>query len=95
MPQEPVKVGDESNEAYVGALFFGQTLVSHVFHADVWSLIPTCFTNEVPETTGVTANITDTILLVCIKIALTIVSHAEGAETVPQLVIVSLACDII
>ena len=69
--------------------------MSHVLHANVWPLIPACLTNEVPETTGVSANITDTILLICIEITLTLVSHAKGAETVPQLVIVSLACDII
>ena len=69
--------------------------MSHVLHANIWPLIPTCLTNEIPETTGVTANITDTILLICIEITLTIVSLAKGAETVPQLIIVSLACDII
>ena len=69
--------------------------MSHVLHLHVWPLIPTCLTNEVPETTGVTSDITNSILLVRIKIALTIISNAEGAETVAQLVIVSLVCDII
>ena len=94
MPQEPVKVRDECNKADIGTLFFGKALVSHVLHADVRPLIPTCFTNEVPETTGVTTNITDTILLICIEVALTIVSHAKGAKTIPQLVVVLLYVDI-
>ena len=64
--------------------------MSHVLHADVWSFIPTGLTYKVPETTGITANISNTILLICIEIALTIVSHAKGAETIPQFVIVSV-----
>ena len=68
--------------------------MSHVLHADVRPLIPTCFTDEVPETTGVATNITDTILLICFEVALAIVSHAKGAKTIPQLVVVLLCVDI-
>ena len=68
--------------------------MSHVLHLGVRPLIPASLTNEVPETTGITSNITDSILLIRIEIALTVVAHAKGAETVAQLVIVSLICDI-